>query len=103
MAVSASCTCANWTTPQPFDRVPSYKISASSTWPVVSNSSTRSSFAVDHGNCPRAGHHQHLCAFSRPTKRATYVSDHDLLRRLCLEATIASRTAIRSIAVPGTA
>ena len=31
IAVSASCTCANWTTPQPFDRVPSYRISASST------------------------------------------------------------------------
>lgn len=50
MAVSASATCANCTTPAPLERVPSNKISASSTWPVVSNSSTRSSFAVDHGS-----------------------------------------------------
>ena len=50
MAVSASGTCANCTTPAPLERVPSNKISANSTWPVVSNSSTRSSFAVDHGN-----------------------------------------------------
>ncbi|KAI0277387.1 hypothetical protein BGY98DRAFT_979889 [Russula aff. rugulosa BPL654] len=36
-------------TPAPVDRVPSKNISASSTWPVVSNGSTKSSFVVDHG------------------------------------------------------
>ena len=38
----------DWTTPATLNRVPSNKIS--STWPVVPNSSTKSSFAVDHGS-----------------------------------------------------
>ena len=46
--VSASVTCATCTTP--LERVPLDKNSASSTWSVVSNSSTRSSFAVDQGH-----------------------------------------------------
>lgn len=51
IAVSASSTVANCTTPTPFDRPCSKRISASSTLPVVWNSSTRSSFEVDQGSC----------------------------------------------------
>lgn len=47
----ASTTSLNCTTPLPLERVPSYRISARTTWPIVSNSSTRSSFVVDHGSC----------------------------------------------------
>ena len=50
IAVSASGIWENCTTPHPFDLVPSNRISATSTVPVVSNNSTKSSLAVDHGS-----------------------------------------------------
>lgn len=51
MAVSASSTVLNCTTPAPLDRPFSKRTSASCTVPVVWNSSTRSSFEVDQGSC----------------------------------------------------
>lgn len=73
-AVLASSVSVNWTMPSPLDRVPSSRISAETTFPTVSNSSTRSSFEVDHGSClrqPRTDLHIE-----------THVAHEDLLVRL---------------------
>lgn len=94
MAVSASPTCANWTTPHPLERVPSKRISASSTVPVVSNSSTRSSLAVDHGS-----YHEDISAAiadKHNIYRKTHVSNHNLLARL----RVVGRGAICSACTP---
>ena len=84
IAVSASSICSNCTIPIPLLRLPSYKISACCTCPVVSNSSTRSSLAVDQGNCgmePPSAHPHHYRSHTKWGKRGkeTYVCNQDLL------------------------
>ena len=94
MAVSASGTCANCTTPAPLERVPSNKISASSTWPVVSNNSTRSSFAVDHGSYSSCTSRSPTIASIDLRSDRTHVTNHDLLARLCF---VSPRTIIATV------
>ena len=74
IAVSASSICSNCTIPIPLLRVPSYIISACCSCPVVSNNSTRSSFAVDQGSCGNSSADTHKKIQQTCGERHTFVT-----------------------------